>query len=68
VKPRDQQRQHRGLGFGPTCAGLYRSAASSISQKSRIGSIRSAKINTTPEIKITPPTTYATGNSFAVST
>jgi hypothetical protein len=37
-------------------------------QKRRIGSIRSAKINTTPEIRIRPPTTYATGSSLAVST
>ena len=28
----------------------------------------SARINTMPEIKMIPPTTYATGSIFAVST
>jgi hypothetical protein len=51
----------------PGCIG-YRSPWGRKPQKSRIGSMRSAKINTTPEIKITPPTTYATGSNLAVST
>ncbi|HEY5979124.1 MAG TPA: DUF1905 domain-containing protein [Microlunatus sp.] len=33
-----------------------------------IGSIRSARISTTPEIRMMPPTAYATGSILAVST
>ena len=39
-----------------------------INQNSLIGSIRSARIKITPEIRMTPPTAYATGSIFAVST
>ena len=45
---------------GPDAAGMDRIARAMRGrkpQKSRIGSMRSAKINTTPEIRITPPTT-----------
>ena len=53
---------------GPDNSAGTRTLRTGERQKSRIGSMMSAKISTAPEIKIIPPTTYAIGNSLAVST
>ena len=71
--PSPGPRPRRGLASSPGRRGrgsARRSGArrAALAQNRVIGSIRSARINTMPEIRMIPPTAYATGSIFAVST